>query len=813
MILDIGVALTGISQFTVTESYMDYIFAAVVSVGLLSFSIIALVAGILQKKFYGYTLGELLTFDGIKKRINLRTYIKISLFQIILGIALLSLYFRVSCVNTMICLLVATIFSAGCMAYSVFDIMVNDESVYKILENGYESLIEKDFNKNGKFSYHVNTLTNTLTESCKEHDLDQMEKLCTLYAVLIRVVDKKEDMPWEQVKFVDSRFQQVCCNISTEFGYSKMIKQVIQMFEGVTKYDYWKEDLYLKPILEIKYYDNEKLEKNDYINHVLSLCVMKEYIDGAITDDEWKTILYQYFYVLIKNESATSKIKYQMLKKYLGELLYFSRSCDDGEMLVEEEVALDILKYILNTDNIEEQEKLYVLFVRNITVKNQYEKDMHYFLFLSMTFQLIYYYAYSEKEVRTEEYRKRIRNLLNIVIRDNIINGLRASFLLETNLENILKSFQYRIPEDIPVVDTFEASADFVIAKEKIWTKEFNIKFLFMLYCQYYDLYGYFFKLSDFLDGNEFTEEEKGRTLKKLNTFFDKETGLLQQSFIKECRQLGELYNHNYELTNIEQDMIFEWIQNKQRQLVYEKLEASEPDEPGNLDVKKITEYLNAIMQRKKIFGWKPEDEMDFCIKYPKVTAIMHYSGETDIVHEETVASFVETYGQEALNWFIKNKCSKLSISYDEKGINKVLSLLKKIDYSMRNFSYTADWALAEYMTTEQYKSLRERESAIPIHRMNGINEHIYGKKDNFCYKFVVSKAKMENLTEQECLNELERFGKYKEFYYVDGVLLDKKSAVECIRRKFYAYEFDFELYIKFDPKDIVWVCQEGEEG
>ena len=162
IILDIGVALTGISQFTVTESYMDYIFAAIVSVGLLSFSIIALVAGILQKKFYGYTLGELLIFDGIKKRINLRTYIKMSLFQIILGIALLSLYFRVSCVNTMICLLVATIFSAGCMAYSVFDIMVNDESVYKILENGYESLIEKDFNKNGKFSYHVNTLTNAL---------------------------------------------------------------------------------------------------------------------------------------------------------------------------------------------------------------------------------------------------------------------------------------------------------------------------------------------------------------------------------------------------------------------------------------------------------------------------------------------------------------------------------------------------------------------------------------------------------------------------------------------------------------------------
>ena len=56
---------------------MDYIFAAIVSVGLLSFSIIALVAGILQEKFYGYKLRELLTFDGLKKRINLKRYIRI----------------------------------------------------------------------------------------------------------------------------------------------------------------------------------------------------------------------------------------------------------------------------------------------------------------------------------------------------------------------------------------------------------------------------------------------------------------------------------------------------------------------------------------------------------------------------------------------------------------------------------------------------------------------------------------------------------------------------------------------------------------
>ena len=70
---------------------------------------------------------------------------------------------------------------------------------------------------------------------------------------------------------------------------------------------------------------------------------LKEYTDGVITDNEWKKILHMYFYVLIKNELATSESKYQMLSKYLGELLFFSRSCEDGKLLVEEEVALDIL--------------------------------------------------------------------------------------------------------------------------------------------------------------------------------------------------------------------------------------------------------------------------------------------------------------------------------------------------------------------------------------------------------------------------------------------------------------------------------------
>ena len=128
-----------------------------------------------------------------------------------------------------------------------------------------------------------------------------------------------------------------------------------------------------------------------------------------------------------------------------------------------------------------------------------------------------------------------------------------------------------------------------------------------MLYCQYYDLGGDYFEPSDYLNWKEFTEKEKCRILKKFNTFFDEKTGLLQQSFIKECRQLGELYNHNYDITNIEEGRIYKWIHNKQRELVDEKLESSEPDETRNLDLKKITEYLNNCASHSRYFS----DELD----------------------------------------------------------------------------------------------------------------------------------------------------------------------------------------------------------
>lgn len=810
---DVGVKVTGFALFTVSESYMDYLFAAIVSVGLLGFSLIALVSGLLQEKFYGYKLSELLVFVGIRKRINLRKYLIVSLVQVVLGILYLSLFFRVSCVNSMIYLLISAVFSAGCMAYSIFDIMVNNQAVYDILEEGYGSLLETDLNKNKKYLHHVTTLSNALINAAESGNLEETEEICSLYAILLKIVDKKSDVEWGQSSFLRMKLKEVCCSISRAFGYLKMLEEITKMFCDISNYDYWKTELYLQPISDLKYYDDEKLEKYDYRNQVLEICVLKEYKAGFITDNDWKDILYEYFSSLIKNKSCTEEIKHEILNKFLAELLNFTRNSEGIDLSMEEKVALHILNYILNLNNMEEQKKIYAMFLRNITVHNQYRESKDYFLFLSIMFQVLYAYAYLEREVRTEKYRKNIRQLVDTVVSDNMINGLKISFLLEADIERVLKSFGYRIPKDLPIVNSFEASADFIQVKYIIWTEEYNIKFFFMLYCMYYDHVG-IYSVFSFLQWDTYTNETKNKILKLFVKCFDKDSGMMNDVFLSECRQLGELYNHNYEIKKEQQIKIYEFIQEQQRNLIDIKMSEKEVDEEGRLDTKEIAKYLNDDIKRNRAYGWNPDRNIEFYIKYSDVKAIMHYENIADIVHEKTVAHFIKNCGYDVVNWFIKNKCKKITPTYNMEGIQQVLKCIEDNNFSIKNFSYALDMALDKYSGTDVYQKLSEKENEIELCTMNFIHEHIYAKSSDFYFKFLPSKARMRYLNESECLERLEKFERYKEYYYVDGALLDRKRAIECIKRKYFAYEFDFKVYLDFKPEDVTWFgYPERDEG
>ena len=144
-------------------------------------------------------------------------------------------------------------------------------------------------------------------------------------------------------------------------------------------------------------------------------------------------------------------------------------------------------------------------------------------------------------------------------------------------------------------------------------------------------------------------------------------------------------------------------------------------------------------------------------------------------------------------------------LSYDEKGIKQMLEIIQQGEFDIKNFSYIEDWALLKYKDLEIYEQLKNAESSINMVPMPTMLEHIFTIDDKFKFSIKLSKIVHRSLTDDECINEVESLKKYREFYYVDGVLLDNARAIKCVKTKYHIDECVFKLYLKFTPKDVVY--------
>ena len=123
--MDIYIIVTNNFLWSVNIDYIEYIFSAIVAIGLISFSAIALVSGILKEKFYGYKLNELLLFKSLKTKISLYGYIKLSFIAIVIATFLIAVYYNKHYfVNALVSILIVLAFLTGHIACSIFDIMV-----------------------------------------------------------------------------------------------------------------------------------------------------------------------------------------------------------------------------------------------------------------------------------------------------------------------------------------------------------------------------------------------------------------------------------------------------------------------------------------------------------------------------------------------------------------------------------------------------------------------------------------------------------------------------------------------------------------
>lgn len=798
IIMDVGVGITGEYVFLVSESFLDYIFAAIVSIGLISFSVIALIAGIMQKKYYGYKLSEILNFSSLKKKINFKKYIVVALVQIALAALLLAVSFLISCVNSLFFLMMSALFSAGCISHFTFDMMVDDKTAFQVISEKYESLSLEKQARTLNINHHIDTISLALNEAVDSGNIMDKNAICDLYKILIKSVLGNKENNWEAIGYIKVKLQRNCEKMSIVFGYEEMLKDVTYIFPDTDEWDYLMVDLYLEPLKNIAYYNDKQIVERNYTNQVLEICLMDIYKNGKITEDVWQSILFTFFVSIVNNNVCSQSVKSQILERYISELVNFHDDHSGKPLTNEQEATLRILKYcILKTDNHENQKYIFERLFRNIVVHNRYCSSEQYFVFLSIFYEAFYKYAFEEIEIVTKEYRKRIKDLFQTEISDISVSGLKASSFLEYNIKGVLSAFKYRIPEDIKQAKSFEAYADFLVAKSVVWAEDRNIRFFIMLYCVYNDQVGFYDPL-DFLAWDSIEAREQKNILEEILKIFDMETGKFSDEFIKECKVMGEFYEHSIRMGDVAQEKLFNHIVQTQQKII--DVEINTEMEVVELNRQKVEEELNELMIRNKIYGWHPLLEEETYIKYG-LSQLSRNSNNP----EREMADLIKTGILSAVNSFIKQKAECHRLSYDEDGIRDMLSLIRQGAFDTKNFSYIEDWALLKYKDTDIYEQLQTAENKINMVLMPTLNEHIFTIDEKFKFSIKLSQIVHRSLTNDECVEAVEKMKKYREFYYVDGVLLDKARAVKCVKSKYHIDECVFKLYLKFSPKDVIY--------
>ena len=100
IIMDVGVNLTGFYCITVTEAYMDAIFAGIITVSILCFTFVTLISSFLDNGYLGYKLKDIIQFSN--SPVNMKKYIKLSLLAIAIAVCLLAVNFKFNCVNSIL---------------------------------------------------------------------------------------------------------------------------------------------------------------------------------------------------------------------------------------------------------------------------------------------------------------------------------------------------------------------------------------------------------------------------------------------------------------------------------------------------------------------------------------------------------------------------------------------------------------------------------------------------------------------------------------------------------------------------------------
>lgn len=803
IIMDIGVNLTGIYKIPVTESYMDYIFAGIITVSVMCFTLVTLISSFLDNSYLGYKLKDIIQFPN--SPVNTKKYVRVSLLVITIGVCLLGMNFVINCANSMTALILALILLEGNVAFKIWTMITNESYVFDLVISHFSASVNNNEMDLKEFQSHTDTIVSALSTAIYERNYVEKEKTCEMLTELSVQVQARgeKDGYYDYYRYFDMKLRTQVDDFTKAFGYNDMVESILKIYTRMSNFEYGRIELYVIPLKNMQFWNDQLLLENNYFNQMIEIDLLDVYKKKKISNSEIERIFYVYFDSIMHNSLCTRNVREQLVENYIAALMKLQWKTNEDGIEPDVNSLLNVLKYfVLKNNNVEERNYVFQIMIKQTFYNNMPYNREKYFDFLALLFQAFYAYIFCEGETLNQNYRNSLQDTFTIEFSSETIVKMSASWLLRINVQEILRAIGRRIQRGSDFLERrFENFPSFMMAKSVVWTSEFNIDFMLILYLVFNDEVGFYSIYEAFFNWDAINDECKIKILGELQNQFDMKTGLLKDSFVKQYKQYENLLKHSSNITEQIQIKLFKYICEAHTNLRQKKINESEL-KPIDIDYKDIMARINELMEKDGIFGWDSQYFTEGYIKFVMPDCISRREYRTP----QSTARTIQRGIIEAVKSYIRQRANKLTLTFDIEGVRNVLTFIGENEYDARNYTFTDDWALTKLRDESEFIKLEEEQKKIEFVGTPQIYDNLYFNKEKFRFNVKISNIDFVDLNERECEAFLESSKGYNGLYNVDGALMSKEEAMKCVKKVYCKEQYSFKLMIDLGKNDVTYI-------
>lgn len=797
------------------SDYVLYVFSSTITVSVLCFTLISLVASFSGRECFGYKLQDVLQFP--ESPVNIQKYTRASL-----GIALAStislaiaFFFRIELNGVMTALLIVLLITELTVADKLYKMLFNEKELVAVITKYFKAhLTEPNRMMNyEEFKDHTKRIFSELAVCIEERDWIKKEDIHDMLLLLVQQLHKNKKNFQQSYDYFYDATRMYIESLSEAFGYSEMLRFISRIYREIPEEKHTAQDLYLIPLEKLRFRDDKFLLEHPYYKEISEIYQLDEYMNGAIPDDSVKRIMFAYFENVIYNQLVALETKEELIDQFIKLLMNFSwNSVEEMADVVEPDlhVLLKIHKFYVLEKKVSDLQ----LPIFHSLGKNAYLSQasfwggdralIKYYDFLALFFQSFYSCAFCETEMLSDEYRIDLQTLYKtpIVLAATDIRGINQ--LMYSEIQGVLHAMERRILMDETILGKiFELYKKVLTFKNVIWTTEFNVNYFFMLYLIYYSQV--MAELVVFVSNNELADDKKIDIFSELQNKFDLNTGNLTDAFTRRCVEYGKFLEHPFNLPNEIQNIIFGVITQTHLKLKREFLAKHQSDKI-TIDNSEIQVKLNERMEMEQVFGWTTDLEISSDQVSVIPIVISPRKCKRNQYKDEHIIKILRAGIIDAVQKQIQIHSQRLELTFNLSGVEKLLSFLQSAKYTARNYTYTNDRALIYLGDMPNFKRLREEELNLAGVDTDPFFENMYFVKDAFRFCAKVTKIEKEILTDEECVTILEHSQTFNGKYVVDGALMSKTDAIDYIINAYWKESYQFDLVVGWDICDLTYI-------